>query len=152
MTRDGALPDTVAYPATFRRSVGADFDGVFHWEWLQECWPNPADRPMDIDGFKERRGHCLVIETKDSGVPIPLGQTLGLRSLHRLGCSVMLIWGKRSPEYGEFWFPGTLRRESFHGVAEAQALVRRWYQFAENHPLPRHDLDALRESGDCGLK
>jgi len=87
---------------------------------------------MDIDGFKDRKGQCLVFETKDMGVEIPLGQRIGLETLHRTGVvSVMLVWGKESPQHGELWFPNSKRVEKWTGVAEAQSLVRRWYRWAD---------------------
>lgn len=125
------LPASIKYPDTFKRTAPPAFDGAFDWSWTAECWGNPRDKPMDIDGFKERRGHCLFFETKNPGAPIPKGQLIGLRSLHSLGkVSIMLIWGKTEPVHGEFWFPGTRHIEKFEGVEQAKNLVRRWYRFA----------------------
>ena len=125
------LPDTIKHPETFLRGMGEDFDGVFDWSWTAECWPNPRDKPMDIDGFKERRGHCLFFETKDPGVDPPLGQMIGLKSLwEKPDCSVMLIWGKLEPLYGQFWFENSSAIEYWEGRDHAVDLVRRWYQHA----------------------
>ena len=128
-------PKTIKHPDNFYRSVGSDFDGVFDWEWMQDCWPNPHDKPMDIDGFKERRGHCLIIETKDPGKDIPLGQRIGLEALHRKrDVSVMIIWGKQEPQHGEFWFPNSRAVEKFVGADHARDLVRLWYAHANTAP------------------
>jgi len=125
---------TLDHPKTFARSVGPDFDGLFHWEWTAKCWANPNDKPMDIDGFKERRGHCLFFETKDPGVPLKDGQRWGLEALWRKqDCSVMLIWGKVVPEYGEFWCPNSSQVIQFEGLEQATLLVTRWYRHADGN-------------------
>lgn len=126
------LPDTIARPDEFLRTAPPAFDGAFDWAWTKECWGNPRDTPMDIDGFKERRGQCLIFETKSPGVPIKDGQMFGLKALHRTGVvSVMLVWGKRVPEYGDFWFPASQRVLQWRGVDQARDLVRRWYRWAD---------------------
>ncbi len=131
------IPSTVDYPDAFRRSPPAGFDGAFHWAWANECFPNPKDRLMDIDGFKDRRGQILIFETKDLGVKIPLGQMIGLKTLHRTGVvAVMLVWGKEEPDNGEFWFPRSPKIIKWSGVKEAQDLVRRWYNWADRGAHP----------------
>ncbi len=127
------LPGTLDYPGAFARSPSAGFDGAFHWEWVNECFPNPKDTLMDIDGFKDRRGQMLVFESKDPGVEIKQGQMIGLKTLHKTGVvAVMLVWGKEAPQHGEFWFPGSSKTVEWAGVIEAQDLVRRWYNWADS--------------------
>lgn len=87
---------------------------------------------MDLDGFKERRGQCLIFETKAPGVEIPLGQMIGLKALHsKEGIAIMLIWGKGSPEYGEFWCPNSAKKVAWRGADQAISLVRAWYNWAD---------------------
>jgi hypothetical protein len=131
------LPSTIHSPSVFLSSPPAGFDGVFDWSWMVGCWADPTDKPMDLDCFKERKGQFLVCETKKPGKKIPRGQMRAFEALHGLGCfTVMIIYGKPWPEFGEIWFPGTDARREWKGVDEARDLVRRWFAWADNGGKP----------------
>lgn len=60
-------------------------------EAVDGAWPFPRGiSPSDIDGFVECRGSVLFIETKGAGVSIPTGQDIALKSLRRLGATVLI--------------------------------------------------------------
>lgn len=131
------LPDTIYSPEQFMSSLPIGFDGVFDWSWTANCWDNPRDKPMDIDMFKERKGHFLVVETKKVGADIPLGQKIAFERLHKLGVfTIMFIWGKPQPEFAEAWYP-TGETVQLEGVDQITDFVRRWYRYAEDNPFPR---------------
>jgi hypothetical protein len=101
---------------------------------------------MDFDGVVERKGNFLVFETKDSGVPVPEGQMITLKTLHALGCfTVMLIHGKAEPESTEIWFPGSTERQHLIGKEAVMQKVSAWYLWADQHPRQAVDVNsALR--------
>lgn len=131
------LPDTIRHKDAFMRNLPPSFDGVAHFDWMQACWDNPRDKPMDYDMVKERNGQFLLIETKEPGRNVPLGQVIAFERAHALGnTAIMFAWGKRAPEYGTFWFPNTTAAVHFQGVQQAQDLVRRWFRWADRKPRP----------------
>lgn len=141
------MPSSILYPDAFNRSAPPAFDGVMDWSWMQACWANQNDKPMDFDAVKERNGEFLVVETKNIGARVPLGQTIAFQRLHAQGnWAVMLVWGKLHPEYGEFWFPNKAIKQAFTGIEQAQGLVRRWFLWADQKPRPRttplHEIGA----------
>jgi len=140
-------PVTVKHPDTFYQSqwhivcphcgeeVG--FDGVFDWGWLIEAIRNvdPKSRimPMDFDGVVERHGHYLVLETKDTGVPIPNGQLITLAGLQSpKDFTVMKIWGKTDPETIELT---TRQGKVFtgRGIKTAIKWVEKWFKWANDY-------------------
>ena len=130
------LPETIHSPELFMSSLPIGFDGVFDWSWTDACWANPKDKPMDIDMFKERKGHFLIAETKAEGVSIPKGQEIAFRRLHNLGvCTIMFIWGKPQPKSATAWYPSG-KVAQLASVEEMQDFVRRWYSYAEANPFP----------------
>lgn len=126
-------PETIKYPKTFNNSLPANFDGVFDWSWTEGCFGDTKITPSDIDCIVERHGNFLLMETKDVDVPIPNGQMITLKALYKLGCfTIMLIWGKQSPEYFTVWYPPYVCEEpkEYIGVEKAREVVSRWYEFA----------------------
>lgn len=131
------IPTTIHSPEIFAQSLPIGFDGVFDWSWTERCWDNPRDKPMDIDMFKERKGHFLVAETKAEGVGIPKGQEIAFRRLHALGVfTVMFIWGKPTPTNATAWYPSGKVAE-LNSIEEIIDFVRRWYAYAEANPFPK---------------
>ena len=133
-------PSTIKHPEAFDSSPAAGFDGIFDWSWTKGCFGDTIITPMDIDALIERHGQFLLIETKGLGVPIPKGQLITLESLYRMRCfTVMIIYGKTSPESGIVWFPkdayqnppSRKMKKSFKGVDEAQQIVKKWYHWAD---------------------
>ena len=66
------------------------------WDWgiLDGCFMNTKIKPTDIDGFVERNGRFLVIETKSPNTVVKLGQEITFRRLVETGIfTVMIVWG-----------------------------------------------------------
>jgi len=74
----------IQHPKRFNEWLPASFDGVLAWDFLKPVLPGRIT-PMDIDAVIERRGHVLLFESKDEGVPIKQGQLLTLETLLRQG-------------------------------------------------------------------
>jgi len=86
----------------FDADLPAGYDGKFEWDIFKNsgCWGNADDKKdlMDFDGVAERKLHYLVLETKDEGKAVPLGQEITLNNLHRAkDFTVAKIWPKKPP-------------------------------------------------------
>lgn len=87
----------IKYEDTFKDAMPAGFDGVFDWDFLIPIFKGTKITPMDIDCIVERRGHTLMLETKNAGVPVPLGQAITLETqikYSRGKTTVYIIYGK----------------------------------------------------------
>jgi hypothetical protein len=144
---ENKLPDTIKHPGSFIKSqwyiecsycgeiIG--FDGVFPWGWIIEAVKsvNPKSKimPMDFDAVIERNSHYLVIETKDIGVDIEMGQLITLNNLkHPKSFTVMKIWGKENPVKME------INKQDgqiiiINNFEEMKNWVRRWYKMADKN-------------------
>lgn len=124
----------IIYPDRFKQAVPCGFDGVFEWDFLKGAFGKKI-MPMDIDALVERFGNFLLFETKDIGVPVPIGQMITLNALHKTGLfTVFFIYGKLKPEACEIWTP-----HKRFGMRECDsAWVYRqccnWYKYACNNP------------------
>lgn len=124
------LPDTIYNPQKFFESPPAQFDGTFDWSWTKGCFGDTKITPMDLDGIVERKGKFLVFETKNIGIEIPTGQLITLQQLVRTRLfTVMIIWGKKSPEKIKVLFHNGSTRE-YHGIDEARNIVTKWFKWA----------------------
>lgn len=107
------------------------------WDWspLNECFGATNIRVTDIDGFVERKGRFLVIETKKPGEEIPQGQSLTFAAMADTGLfTIIVIWGKHNaPEQiGVI----TRRRDSNKhyqqgSVSLLQKIVSEWFNYAD---------------------
>lgn len=71
--------------------------GVWDWAILDGCFGETRIKPTDIDGFVERNGCFLVLETKQPGARLPQGQEITFKRLvERAGAVVIVIWGERN--------------------------------------------------------
>lgn len=81
------------------RNLAGFMNSLWDWSRYDTCFA-PKNGLGDIDGVIERGGHVLIIECKSEGAQIPLGQKLTLRTLHRLGCEVCVVFGSpNDPKY-----------------------------------------------------
>ena len=125
-------PKTIMFPDAFANSPPAGFDGVFDWSWTQGCFGDTKITPMDIDAIVERNGHFLVFETKADGVPIPVGQLLTMKALHRTGrFTIFLLWGKPLPKKAEIWKAAS--KDIYHvvGIDNLRDCVSKWFTWAD---------------------
>lgn len=71
--------------------------GVWDWAILDGCFGETKIKPTDIDGFVERRGNFLVLETKQPEAGVPEGQELTFKALvKRAGAVVIVIFGQQN--------------------------------------------------------
>ena len=105
------------------------------WDWacLDGCFGRTRIKPTDIDGFVERNGRFLVLETKLPGVPIPEGQRITIKRLAETGRFVIyVVWGR--PGVPEKILAYRDDKEVTIEPATMQALrhlVRCWFAWAE---------------------
>ena len=85
----------------------AFMDGIWDWAILQDCFGDSKIEPTDIDGFVERKGYFLVLETKRPDVPVKQGQRITFHALKDTGLfTIIIIWGKKNnPTFMEVLYP-----------------------------------------------
>ena len=87
----------IKYQNTFKDATPANYDGLFDWDFLLPAFKKTKIQPMDIDAVIERKGHILMFETKNTGIPIPLGQKITLETFIKLGkekITIFILYGK----------------------------------------------------------
>lgn len=104
----------------------------WHWDFLNECFAPTKIKVTDIDGFVERNGRFLVIETKKPCVDIPQGQDIMFKSMIETGLfSVIIIWGHRdTPQEVEVRTPKRVYAYDEASAELVQNLVRQWFAYA----------------------
>lgn len=111
---------------------------LWDWGFLDGCFTHSI-RVTDIDGFVERNGHYLVIETKSPGAMIPIGQQRMFNWMHYSGSiTVFIVWGRpQSPQAIEVYHPLKAKRMIEPASMQTlQSLVRQWFEYANNEPMP----------------
>ena len=112
--------------------------GVWDWAILDGCFGRTKIRPTDIDGFVERNGHCLYLETKRPGANIPFGQRLTYRAWCSKGDSVIVIWGEKnkpqriqvfSPRYP----PPDGKVYAYANLDKLKWLVSQWFDLVDRN-------------------
>lgn len=110
--------------------------GIWDWGVLRGCFGNTKIEPTDIDGFVERKGRFLVLETKKSGVPVKTGQWWTFNSLVKTGYfTVIVVWGENgSPEEMQVLYPLPLlpSEKKKADLNDLRRVVAWWFQYAEN--------------------
>jgi len=118
---------TINNPNAFRASL---------WDWacLDGCFGVTRIKPTDIDGFVERNGKFLVLETKLPNVHLTEGQKITFEALLRTGnFSILFIWGHPGhPERGELWHAGKQYTYDPMSIGRFREIVRRWFEYADN--------------------
>jgi hypothetical protein len=102
--------------------------GIWDWSILSGCFSGGI-RPTDLDGLVERRGHFLVLEAKQPGVSVPLGQRYTFEALQKTGVfTVIIIWGMTdSPEEAQLYTPGGISDVFPCDLALLRQIVATWY-------------------------
>jgi len=116
------------------------FDGIWDWACLDGCFKETKIKPTDIDGFVERNGRFLVLETKHPGARIPYGQEITFTRMVETGLfTVIVIWGeKNAPEEIELRTSKTTRHYDDVDNEKLRQIVTAWFEWAENQtPTPR---------------
>jgi hypothetical protein len=113
------------------------------WDWspFNNCFGDTKIRIADIDGFVERNGQFLVIETKGHGVPIPFGQKLSYKTLLAGGNATLLyIWGepnKTASQVEIHYHNGRTAIKQDVTIQQLKDLIGNWFEFADAMPRPQ---------------
>lgn len=107
--------------------------GLWDWSILDGCFGDTKIKPTDVDGFVERNGKFLWLETKSPGVEIPTGQQITFDALMKTGIfTVFVIWGDtNSPkEIQVMTYLGKCLKKAcdLNGLRD---LVSRWYKWVD---------------------
>src|SRR3990167_1307858 len=83
----------------FAEWLPADFDGVFHWGFLQGCFPRQSIEPHDFDAVVEIGGNFLQFETKADNARISGGRRDTINALlENPRWTVFIVFGKQAKE------------------------------------------------------
>lgn len=117
------------------RNPMAYMASIWDWKILTGCFGNTKIMPTDIDGFVERHGQFLFLETKGPGVPLPVAQEIGFKALVKhAGALVIIIWGEKdNPQklrvYSGIYPDGIEYTDD--APAKLKKFVAAWYNMAE---------------------
>jgi hypothetical protein len=107
------------------------------WDWtpLNECFQGTNIRVTDIDGFVERNGRFLVIETKKPNEEVPQGQSITFEALVRTGVfTIFVVWGARGIPQEIKVLTRDGRNNKHYLKADMgllQKIVTEWFRFAD---------------------
>ena len=99
---------------------------LWNWDVLnEECFGPSKVAVTDLDGFIEVNGQFLVLETKGTNVPIPMGQSIMFSELEKLPqFTVFVVYGTPGkPTHMQRW--GFPPKEA--NLEDLQSVVKKWY-------------------------
>ena len=68
-------------------------ESVVRWSFIDDCLPG-KERPTDIDGAIEKKGHILLLEHKGASAHISKGQSIFFREFSKKpDCKVIVFFG-----------------------------------------------------------
>ena len=110
-------------------------DGLWDWGVLRGCFGNTKIEPTDIDGFVERNGKFLILETKDNGVEIKQGQQLTFNALVKTGLfTIIVIWGNPgNPKRIRVITSKADRNFKNSSLEQLRDIVSQWFNYAEGY-------------------
>lgn len=110
------------------------------WDWaiLRGCFGETRIEPTDIDGFVERNGRFLAIETKSPDVEMKTGQMITFKRLIDTGCfTVLLVWGEPGkPEKITLMTSKTTIEYDHANLEQLRKIVSQWFKYANQTPKP----------------
>lgn len=111
---------------------------IWDWSILRGCFGETRIEPTDIDGFVERNGKFLAIETKSPGVEIKTGQMITFKRLIDTGCfTVALVWGEPGkPEKITLMTSQTTLEYDHANLEQLRKIVSQWFKYANQTPMP----------------
>jgi hypothetical protein len=82
-------------------------EGFWDWGFLDNSLPGKI-KVSDIDGIVEINGKFLILETKNYGAAIPIGQKIMYEKLWKTGLfTIVYLWGEKSfVEEMQVLYPG----------------------------------------------
>ena len=117
--------------------------GFWNWAILDGCFGETKIMPTDLEGFVERKGKFLILETKAPGVRLRLGQKITFQRLVDTGYFVVLvIWGQTNKPKEIMTM--TTKGETLHQDADVNLLrnfVSRWFEWADNGGSNEKNMD-----------
>ena len=103
------------------------------WDWsiLDGCFGNTI-KPTDIDGFVERNGRFLVIETKLPGALIPQGQMITFRALAKTTLfTIIVVWGEPgTPQHVKLMTRRGEGKKRYCDLDGLRDLCSKWFDYA----------------------
>lgn len=106
---------------------------LWDWGFLDGCFSPTKIKVTDIDGFVERNGKFLVIETKSPGAEIPYGQRIMFNQMIKSGLfTIYIVWGyANNPERIRIITRKTdIERDCDELLL--QRYVIRWFEYANS--------------------
>lgn len=120
----------------------AFFSNLWDWAILDGCFADSGIKPTDIDGFVERKGRFLILETKAPTTDLANGQRWAFEGLVKTGAfTIVIIWGhKNAPERLSMWtlHKGCVKRRKYPqaNLEKLREVVTWWYDKANNGERP----------------
>ena len=112
------------------KNIGFYNSQLWDWGFLDGCFSGTKIKVTDIDGFVERNGKFLVIETKSHNATIPTGQDIMFKKMVATGLfAVLIIWGEANkPEKCELRLKEKIYQYNPVESAFIQRLVHGWFK------------------------
>lgn len=103
------------------------------WDWsvLDGCFGDTKIAPTDVDGLVEHNGHFLMLEAKNSGVSIPVGQAILHKAWLSYQHSLIVIYGEpgKPTRLECYLFGSTQARVSDPATIELlRSMVSYWFK------------------------
>jgi len=117
------------------RNEAAYMRNLWNWQCLDGCMGERKQCVSDVDGIVERNGQFLVIETKSTGVEVPMGQSIMFSSFTRLPeFRVLIVWGKPGHVTHMQRWGGSKREATNEDMKDA---VKEWWKRVNKLPRLR---------------
>ncbi len=102
---------------------------IWDWTTYNDCFNPTKIRMTDIDGFVERHGQFLLIETKRPGAKIPMGQNIMFNSMVDTGIfTVVIVWGKTNkPERAMVMRHASQPHEAPCNTDGLKRIIKSWF-------------------------
>ena len=106
--------------------------GLWDWAILDGCFGETKIKPTDIDGFVERKGKFLAIETKAPEVEIPQGQEIMFKQMAKIGITVFVVWGTtNTPTKLKIFYKNMIDGPLDCNTEYLRERVSNWFSFAD---------------------
>lgn len=116
-------------------------DTLWDWSMWNGCFEGTNISMSDIDGFVERNGEMLIVETKSPNANIPLGQSISYERLSRKkNATILVLWGEpNKPERGKLYCnKGKVINYPHLDLNKARKIVSDWFKWASRKSANRH--------------
>jgi len=106
---------------------------LWDWGFLDNCFSGKI-KVTDIDGFVERKGKFLLLETKSPNSSIPDGQQITFDALRKTSLfTIFVIWGiPDNPERIQIMNKSHIYPPQPCNKSKLIDLCKRWFAYADN--------------------